>query len=89
MWVIIKTRKNNLIIKNDYGGGSVKITIRAARVNKGLTLKEASKALGITLVTLSNYENGKTNPNVEMAQKISQLYGIAQSNLIFLPTNNN
>ena len=35
------------------------ITLKSARVNKGLTQAQAAKEIGITVDTLSNYERGK------------------------------
>lgn len=50
------------------------ISLKAARVNAGLTIQEAAKALGICRNTLMNYECGKSTPGVKMAQKIEDLY---------------
>ena len=35
-----------------------KVTLKAARVNCGLTQKEAAKILGVSVDTLSKYERG-------------------------------
>lgn len=35
-----------------------KVTLKAARVNCGLTQKEAAKKLGLSVDTLSKYERG-------------------------------
>ena len=51
-----------------------KISLAAARVNKGLTLRESAKFLGITPQTLSSYENGKTSPTYPIAKQMSDLY---------------
>lgn len=61
------------------------ITLKAARVNIGLTQKEAAHKLGITEDCLGNYERGKTYPNVPVIKKMEQLYGIAYGDIIFLP----
>lgn len=63
------------------------ITLKAARVNAGLTQQEAAKTLGITRGTLANYEMGRTKPDIEMAKRMAELYGIPVDNLLFLPTN--
>lgn len=63
------------------------ITLRAARVNIGMTQAEAAKALGIGIVTLQNYEAGKKYPNVLTLKKIEDLYGVPYAELIFLPEN--
>ena len=65
----------------------MKVTLKAARVNKGLTQTEAAKRIGITVDTLANYEKGKTYPDVPVLKKIEAVYGIGYNNLIFLPDN--
>ena len=40
-----------------------KITLKAARVNCGLSQKEAAKKLGIAESTLYKWESGKNKPN--------------------------
>lgn len=59
------------------------ITIKAARVNVGLTQEQAAKALGITRSTLASYEAGKTIPDIEMGKKIAVLYKTSVDCLIF------
>lgn len=59
------------------------ITLKAARINKGLNQEQASKLLGISKCTLGHYERGKTNPNAKMIKKIEELYDIKYSNIIF------
>lgn len=64
-------------------GENMAITLKAARVNAGLTRNEASKLLGISSMTLKNYEKNKTKPNIEIAEKIAKLYGTTLENIIF------
>lgn len=64
------------------------ITLKAARVNKGLTQKQAAENLGVTAEVVGNWERGITFPKVPMIKKIEQLYGVSYSDLIFLPINN-
>jgi transcriptional regulator with XRE-family HTH domain len=61
------------------------ITLKAARVNSGLTQIEAAKALGISKNTLASYEQYRTIPGIDMAHKISALYGLDVDGIIFLP----
>lgn len=63
------------------------MTLKAARVNVKLGQEEAAKQLGIAQETLSNWENGKTFPNVLQIKKIEDLYGVPYSELIFLNEN--
>ncbi len=60
------------------------LTLKAARVNKGLTQKEAAKMLGIAVDTLINYEAGKTFPDVPMITRIEKLYGLTYNEINFL-----
>lgn len=61
------------------------ITLKAARVNAGLTQKEAAKKLKISKGTLANYEMYKTKPDIELAKRIAVLYGTTVDGIIFLP----
>ena len=51
-----------------------KISLAAARVNAGLTQKEAAEKLEINIGTMQNWENGKTTPNAENFIKLCKLY---------------
>ena len=53
-----------------------KITIKAARVNAGLTQKEAAERLGIAYQTLSSYEKNNKSIRLEVLEKMCSLYGI-------------
>lgn len=59
------------------------ITLKAARVNVGLTQEAAAKELGITRATLASYEAGKTTPDIEMGKRIARLYKTSVDALIF------
>jgi len=61
------------------------ITLKSARVNKGLTQADAAKILGISTDTLSNYERGKSFPDVPIIKRMEDLYGLPYSELIFCP----
>lgn len=65
----------------------VKLTLKAARVNVGYTQKEAAKELGVSNVTLSNWENGTAFPDIQQVEKLCELYGVSYDNIIFLPNN--
>lgn len=60
------------------------ITLKAARVNKNLTQKEASKCLKISEDKLSRYERGLQFPTVPEIQKMESLYGVTYDEIIFL-----
>lgn len=65
----------------------MKLTLRALRVNSGYTLKNASENLGISTVTLRNYEYYKTVPNINMVNKIMSLYKVNIDHISFIPKN--
>ncbi len=61
------------------------MTLKSARVNKYLTQAEAAKMLKISVDTLSNYERGKSFPDVPVIKRMEDLYGVPYSELIFCP----
>lgn len=61
------------------------MTLKAARINKGLTQETAAKLLEISKESLSNYENGKTYPSIPVLKRIEQVYKVSYNDLIFLP----
>ena len=64
------------------------ITLKAARVNKGYTQREAAVLIEVTEDTISNWERGKSFPNVPQLKKIEEVYGVTYNDLIFLHENN-
>lgn len=66
----------------------MKFTMRALRVNAGYTIEQASKELGISIVTLRSYETNKTVPTVKMMQKIFKLYNAKSINFYDLTEDN-
>ena len=62
------------------------ITLKAARVNKGLTQLEAAKLLKVSKETVGNWERGKSYPNMKNIKEIEKIYGVSYDNLIFLPS---
>lgn len=63
----------------------MKLTLKAARTNKAMNQEEASKAIGVSVATLQNYESGKSFPDVPIIKKIEKVYCVAYADLIFLP----
>lgn len=56
----------------------MKLTLKAARINAGLTQKKAAEKLGVTEQTISNWENGITYPDVLQEERIRAIYEIGQ-----------
>ncbi len=63
----------------------LKLTLKALRVNKGLTQKQAAKALGVSNKTLCSWEQGRSMPKANMIDAICELYGVSFDDIIFLP----
>ena len=52
----------------------MKISLKAARVNAGLSQKEVSIALGVNVVSLVRWENNVTKPSLDNFRKLCSLY---------------
>lgn len=63
----------------------LKLTLKAARVNKGLTQQEAAKRLKISNKTLLRWEKGETMPTANYILALCELYEIGYDNINFLP----
>ena len=63
------------------------ITPKAARVNANLTLKDAAKAIGVSVKTLWSYESGLKQPNALHITKMLALYGCKFEDIIFVSKN--
>lgn len=50
--------------------------LSACRVQAGYTQKEAAKEIGVSEQTVIRWEQGASSPNMENAQKLSELYQI-------------
>ena len=61
----------------------MQMTLKAIRVNKGLSQEDAAKAIGISEDTLSNYERGKTYPDIPVLKKIEEVYETSYENINF------
>lgn len=64
---------------------NIKISLAAARVNSGMNQREFAEELGVSLATITNWEKGKSEPDVSQLRKISQLSGIPMD-FIFVKT---
>lgn len=64
---------------------NMRMTLKTAREIRGLRQKEAADLLGVSVDTLSNYERGRSYPDIPVLRKIEDLYGVPYSRLIFLP----
>lgn len=64
------------------------ITMKAARVNAGLTQKEAAIKVGVSADVISNWERGLTVPRIDQIPKIELAYGLSYNEINFLPKEN-
>lgn len=62
---------------------SVKMTLRATRVNSGLTLVNSAKHLGINKDTLSKYERDSSDIPRSLLMKIANLYCADPNDIFF------
>lgn len=60
----------------------MELTLRAARVNAGLTQEQVHERLGIAMSTLSRIECGKSSPRYKTLCELCELYGISVGQLI-------
>nr|DAQ49088.1 MAG TPA: Repressor protein CI [Caudoviricetes sp.] len=61
----------------------MQMTLKAIRINKKLSQEEAAKRIGISVDTLSNYERGKTYPDIPILKQIEKVYEVNYSNINF------
>lgn len=59
----------------------MKITLKSARVNKGLTLHEASILIGVNISTMWRWEQSATIVKAKHQKKIAEVYGIDIENI--------
>ena len=65
----------------------MRVTLRAARVNAGLSQEAAGKLIGVSADKISNWERHITFPDVSELPKIEKPYGVTYDDIIFLPEN--
>lgn len=59
------------------------ITIKAARVNAGLTQTEVAKSLGKSKNTIVSYEAYATVPDIQTAQAMAAMFGMTVDDIIW------
>lgn len=64
----------------------MKLTLKAARVNKGLTQKDAAKLMGVSRNVISNWERQISFQDVLQVKRIEEVYGLQFQEIIFLPS---
>ena len=56
--------------------------LRCFRKNRGLTQGELAKMAGISKISLVRYEQGATNPNVDIVRRLAAALGVTVDELI-------
>lgn len=60
----------------------MKITMRAMRVNRGLTQEQIAKMLGVTKATVINWEKGKSIIDASSFLTLCSIYGCSADDII-------
>lgn len=63
----------------------MKLTLKALRVNYGLTQEEMAKEVGVGVKTWQSYENAKTFPSIKKIEIIQDKFDIEYDDIIFCP----
>jgi transcriptional regulator with XRE-family HTH domain len=58
------------------------ISLKAARVNAELTLEDVSRETGVSVPTLSKWENYKTFPTARQLKTLCRLYSQSMDDII-------
>ncbi|MBQ8639851.1 MAG: helix-turn-helix transcriptional regulator [Lachnospiraceae bacterium] len=77
MPVWIRYRQRKAVREVDIGS-----KIKDARIAAKLTQEQAAEVLGVSRQTISNWENGKTYPDIVSVVKMSDLYDISLDHLL-------
>lgn len=62
----------------------IKISLKAARINAGMTQAEAAKAIKVSTNTVCAWENGRTNVPKAAVMALASVYGLPFE-AIFMP----
>lgn len=65
----------------------MRMTIKALRVNVGLTQIEFAKKVNVNVKTVQNWESGASCPRADKMPEICTVLGCQINDIIFLPTN--
>lgn len=59
----------------------MRVTLRAARINKGLTQEDVAKAVNVTKKTVGSWEKGKTMPKTDKIELLCSLFGCSYDDI--------
>lgn len=60
----------------------MQVTIKACRVNTGMSQREFADAIGVHLNTVNNWETGKREPTLSQLRKISEISTIPMGSIV-------
>lgn len=60
---------------------TIQMSLKAARVNAGLTSKEAAEAVGVHYQTLTKYEKDSSDISFSLLEELSNLYQVPINNI--------
>lgn len=63
----------------------MRFSLKAARVNAGLTQEFVAKAVKKSKNTIVSYEKGRSIPDMETGKALASLYGLSVNDINFLP----
>jgi len=66
----------------------MKYSLRAIRINKGVTQEEAAQNIGVSVETLANYEKGNTYPDIPILKRMEVYYGVSYNDIDFFCNEN-
>ncbi|MBR6427063.1 MAG: helix-turn-helix transcriptional regulator [Clostridia bacterium] len=61
----------------------MKVSLKAARINRNLKQSEAAEQIGVSKATISKWERGVSVPNVKLIPCIEKVYGVSYDELSF------
>lgn len=65
----------------------IKISLKAARVNAGLSQKEVAELTGYSNATICSWENGRSFPKQPAIEVLCRLYGVPYDRIAFKANN--
>lgn len=62
----------------------MQITLRAARVNAGITQAEAGEIVGVGRDTIASWESERSFPDIISFKTLCEKYGVDMNSIIFM-----
>lgn len=62
---------------------NIRETLRQLRLERGLTQDEVAEQVGLTRQAVSSYESGRTQPGLDILQRLADVYQVELTDLIY------